>query len=199
MDISISAFTYIISLAAVINGLGIVHLLRGFSEYLSAKDHVTITHYWVFNLWIALQFLLHILLWWSMWGVREAGPINFLTYLYLLAGPIILYLGTSLLVPEPEGGEFNLNSQYQTIRRPYFTIITLFWLWALFMWPLIAGVIPPTAPVFAINLVIALTLRITANHKVHAVLTIATYLVIALFIAFFAMQLGGVSEALLAK
>ena len=82
MDVSITAFTYIISLSAVINGLGIVHLLSGFSEFLRSKDRVEINHYWVFSLWAALQFLLHVLLWWSMWGVRGVGDINFLAYLY---------------------------------------------------------------------------------------------------------------------
>ena len=41
---------FVIALAAVVNGLGIVHLLGGLSEYL--KNHATlqVRHYWLYSL-----------------------------------------------------------------------------------------------------------------------------------------------------
>jgi hypothetical protein len=62
MELNYPAFAFIISLAAVVNGLGIVRWIAGFAEYLRQRNSLQVKHYWVFNLWAAAQFLLHILL-----------------------------------------------------------------------------------------------------------------------------------------
>ena len=74
------AFAFIITLAAVVNGLGIVRWLTGLSEYMAQRDTLNIRHYWVFNLLAAHQFLLHVLLWWMLWNVRDAANLNFLAF-----------------------------------------------------------------------------------------------------------------------
>ena len=56
------AFAFIITLAAVVNGLGIVRWLTAFSEYLRRRQSLDIQHYWVFSLLAGYQFLLHILM-----------------------------------------------------------------------------------------------------------------------------------------
>ena len=112
MELDIRAFTFIISLAAVINGLGIVRLLGSVAEYLRQKDSLQVQHYWVYNLLAVFQFLVHVLLWWSIWGVREEA-FNLVRYLYLLAGPILLFLGTSVLVPDVDEKTIDVRSIYQ--------------------------------------------------------------------------------------
>ena len=63
MELDIQAFVLIISVAAVINGLGIVRLLGSFAEYLRHKDSLQVQqHYWVYNLLAVFQFLAHVLL-----------------------------------------------------------------------------------------------------------------------------------------
>jgi len=44
------AFAFIITLAAVVNGLGIVRWLTALSEYLRQRQSLDIQHYWVYNL-----------------------------------------------------------------------------------------------------------------------------------------------------
>jgi hypothetical protein len=194
MEFDYRAFAYVISLAAVINGLGLVRLLGAFAEYLRNQGRVEIANYWVFNLWVLFQFLLHILLWWSLWNMREIEFLNFGMYLYLLAGPVILYLGTSLLVPNPQEGRIELRIHYFHIRPVFFTVMGLFWLWGIFSWPVIKGVIEPTVSIVGANLCIAVILRFTDNPKAHAALVIAVWALLIVFIAMFGMQLGGVGE-----
>jgi hypothetical protein len=195
MDLDFRAFAFIITLAAVVNGLGIVRLLTSFAEYLRRQDQLKINHYWVFNLWIVFQFLLHILLWWSLWNTRVAEEFNFLNYLYLLSGPILLYLGTSLLVPSIDDPAIDLRQHFYGIRVPYFTVAAIFWLWAIFLLPVLTGKFAPTVPALFAFLAIAATLRFTANPKTHATLAIATWLMIISFVAIFAMRLGAVTDA----
>lgn len=195
MELDFRAFAFIITLAAVINGLGIVRIVTGFAEYLRHRDRLEVAHYWVFSAWTVFQFLLHILLWWSLWST-QAGAFNFITYLYLLAGPIILYLGTSLLAPDFKDAALNLREHYYRVRRPFFTVAALLWVWAIFVWPVLKGVFAPTAPVLASYVGIAVVLRLTGDPTLHAALVIATWVLLVIFIALFGMRLGGVAELL---
>ena len=196
MELDASSFTFTISLAAVINGLGIVRMLSGFAEYLRSRDRLNISPYWVFGLVAAFQFVLHILMWWSFWNIREAGTFNFLTYLYVLCGPIILFLGTSLLLPDVEGRKIDLKIQYFQIRRSYFTVMAILWLWAIFLWPVLSGVFAPTILILSVFLAISVTLRFTDHPKVHAAGALGSWALLVGFVALYAMQLGGVGQSI---
>ena len=195
MELDFRAFAFIITLAAVINGMGIVRLLASFAEFLRHQRDLDVVHYWVFNLWITFQFLLHILMWWSLWNTRTAEVFTFLHYLYLLSGPILAYLGTSLLIPDADDHAIDMRKHFYNVRVHYFTTAGILWIWVIFLFPVMTGKFAPTVPIFVSNLAIALTLRFTANAKIHAALAIAAWLLIVIFVAMFAMKLGGVAEA----
>jgi hypothetical protein len=195
MELDFPAFAFIMTLAAVINGMGIVRLLASFAEYLRRQSNLEIVHYWVFNLWIAFQFLLHILLWWSLWNARAAEAFTFLHYLYLLSGPILLYLSASLLIPDLDNLAMDMHKHFYSIRVLYFTVIVIFWLWVIFLFPVLAGRFAPTVPVVLSFLAISLTLRFTANPKIHAAAAISIWLLFIIFVAAFALRLGAVGEA----
>jgi hypothetical protein len=193
MQLDFRSFAFIIALAAVINGLGIVRLLSGFAEYLRTQDSLEIAHYWVFNLWAVFQFLLHILMWWTLWGVQTAEEFTFLHYLFLLSGPILLFLGTSLLVPNVDDNAVDLYRHFYVVRVPYFTVASLLWLWAIFYNPIFDGKFAPAAPIWASFMALALALRFTANPKIHAALAIGSWALIIVFVANFAMDLRTVA------
>jgi len=194
MEFDYRAFIFVITLAAVINGLGLVRLLSAFAEYLRHQQRIEVASYWVFALWVLFQFLMHIVLWWSLWNLRLVEAFNFGMYLYLLTGPIILYLGTSLLVPDLDEGRTDLRIHYFLVRPVFFTTMGLFWLWGIFSWPVIKGAFAPSAPILAAYLGIAVILRFTDNPRVHAMLVLAVWLLLIVFIAMFGMRLGGLSE-----
>ena len=185
---------YIIALTAVINGLGIVHLISGLGEYLKHHTTLKIRSYWVYTLLAVFQLLVHLLIWWSIIGLRFAGSINFLSYLYLLAGPTLLFLGTSLIVPDIKNKSIDLRTQYYILRKKFYSILTVFWLWGIFVWPVFGHPFAPTVPLITIWLLISLVLRFTDNPKAHAILVTANFVIYAAFIAMFAMQLGEVGR-----
>lgn len=190
----ISSFAFTISLAAVINGLGIVRLLTTLAEYLRAREKFKVTHYWVYGLLLIFQFLLHVLLWWSMFGIRVAGAFNFLGYLFLLIGPILLYLATSVLLPDVQDDTVDLRAQYFQLTPTHFTIMAVMFLWAIFLWPVLVGKFAPTAPVLGAYCVCAVALRFTRSATAHAILVPVYCLLMVAFVAFFAMDLGGVGK-----
>jgi hypothetical protein len=191
MPVDSTSFVFIISLAAVVNGLGIVRWLTGFTEFMRRRPSLQISHYWVFTLSAAFQFLLHIVFWWSLWNIRGTATINFLSYLYLLSGPIFLFVGTAMLSPDFEGDEIDLKAHYFQVRPIYSSILALAWAWALFTSPVLRGEFAPHSPVFAAFLLIAIVRRATANPLVHSIAAAANWIMLAVFVGIYQMQLGG--------
>ena len=191
MPTELASFAFIITLAAVVNGLGIVRWLTGLSEYMRQRQKLHIKPYWVFILIAGFQFLLHILMWWSLWGVRGAGEINFLVYVYLLAGPIFLYLGTSVLAPDIVEGSVDMKSHYSAARSTYSTVLALLWLWAIFLSPVLRGEFSPTLPVFLAFLAAAVIQRLFPHPRAQAGVAAANWILLVLFIGLYSMQLGG--------
>ncbi|MDX2503654.1 MAG: hypothetical protein QNL62_04145, partial [Gammaproteobacteria bacterium] len=185
-----SYWIYIISLVAVINGLGIVRLLTALSEYIKKRTNLNIQYYWVYTLSIVFQLLMHLLIWWLFVGLHKIGNLNFLSYLYMLIGPALLFLSTTLMIPDIKDESINLRSEYYSIRKVFFSLLATFYLWAIFIWPVLGYSFAPTVPLLIVFFLIALTLSITDRPKIHATLIIANYAVYIAFIVLFATHLS---------
>ena len=185
-----SYWIYIISLVAVINGLGIVRLLTALSEYIKKRTNLNIQYYWVYTLSIVFQLLMHLLIWWLFVGLHKIGNLTFLSYLYMLIGPALLFLSTTLMIPDIKDESINLRSEYYSIRKVFFSLLATFYLWAIFIWPVLGYSFAPTVPLLIVFFLIALTLSITDRPKIHATLIIANYAVYIAFIVLFATHLS---------
>ena len=193
MGTEFGAFNFIGTLAAVINGLGIVRWLNSLADFLKRKDSMAVEHYWVYTLAAFFQFVMHVLLWWSLWSVRDAATLNFVTYLYMLLGPILLFLGSAFLAPDIEGDRLNLKQHYYTARPVYFTMLVLVWFWASLASLVFRGMLSDSAPVLLMFLAIALLQRLTASEFVQRSAVILSWLVMLVFVLSFGKELGGLS------
>jgi hypothetical protein len=194
MEATGSSWAFIVSLVAVVNGLGIVRLLGAIAEFLRRRGSVQVNHYWVYYVLAVFQLLVHVLFWWSILGLRDAGGMNFLRYLYVLIGPTLLFLATSVLVPDSAEAGLDLRQVYLGLRPGYYTIMALFWTWATFIWPVFVGRFAPNVPGILAYLVLALVLRSTSNLRVHALLVIVNCILYGAFIVGFALEFGGVGR-----
>lgn len=190
MESVTGAWKFVLALVAVINGLGVIRLLAGLADYLKNHEALNFKHYWVYTLLLVFQLLIHLLVWWSIIGLYQLGNINFLSYLYLLIGPTFLYLGTNFMVPDCKAESLNLRSEYYRIRKTYFSLLTAFYIWAIFIWPAFGHSFAPTLPLLIVFFLIALTGSITDRPKIHATLIIANYAVYLAFVLFFATHIG---------
>jgi hypothetical protein len=194
MEDANSTWPFVIALAAVVNGIGVIRIIGGLGEYLRNQSVLNVRHYWVYTLLVVFQLMVHLLLWWSIIGLRAAESINFLSYIYLLIGPALLYLGTSIIVPDSKDNAVNLRVEYFSFRKTFFFILSLFWLWAIFVWPVFGHSFAPTVPLIMVWLAISITLAITANPQVHAALVTVSCIVYVAFVVTFAMRLGEVGR-----
>lgn len=194
MPLEYASFAFLVTLAAVVNGLGIVRWLTSFAEQLRHKDSLGVQHYWVFSLYAGFQFLLHILMWWLLWGVRGSGEINFLMYVYVLTGPILLFFGTSMLVPIIGDDAVDMKAHYFAARPAYSSVLGMLWVWAMCLSPVLRGEFAPTLPLFALFFIAALTQRVVARQKIQGLLAILNWLLLVIFVTSHAMLLGGTSS-----
>jgi hypothetical protein len=195
--IDTKAFTFIVSLAAVINGLGIVRWITTLAEFLRRRSEVKIKIDPAYCLFAIAQFLFHIIFWWTIWGLHTLSNFTFIDYLYLLLGPALLYLGTSLLVPNASDEAVDLVGQYLAIRKDYWTIFALLFLWAIFLRPMYVGSFAPHAPLFSLFVISAIILRQTENRRLTLILAIANCAILVAYIALFALNFGDVNKDLI--
>ena len=76
MEMTREVWAFVVALAAVVNGLGIVRLIGGFGDYLRKRHVLEVEHYLPFTAMAFFQLLTHALLWWSILGLKSAGSIN---------------------------------------------------------------------------------------------------------------------------
>ena len=72
MEFTPNMFMFIVALVSVINGLGIVRIIGGLGEYLNLRNSMDISFYGVHSVLLVFQLLTHVLLWWSLIGLRDA-------------------------------------------------------------------------------------------------------------------------------
>ncbi len=194
MEITQGVFTFIVALAAVINGLGIVRIVGGLGDYLRRRDSLDVSYYWVHSLLTLFQLITHVLIWWALIALRDVSSINFLQYLCVLLGPTILFLATSLLTPEITDNKVDLHADYMRFRRPYYSVMPFFWAWTIAIWPVFGYPVAPTWIFAACWMITMIVLRLTDNTKIHAVLVSANWILLIAYIGKYAMQLAGVSR-----
>ena len=187
---------FVLSLVAVINGLGIVRLLSALSDGLRKREVLSIQYYWVHTLYIIFHLLMHLLIWWAIVGLHKIGDLNFLSYLYILIGPTLLFLGATLLIPDAKTDPVDLRAEYYGIRKVYFSLMVGFYLWAIFIWPVFGHGFAPTVPLISAFLLIALISAVTDNPKLHAVMIVANLAVYTTFIILYATHLGELGQSI---
>lgn len=127
-------FNYLAVVTSIILGLGISHLLTGCARLIQARDLIPIS--WFYVSWLALLFPLYIMYWWAFWDFRKQVRWSFLSFFFLITGPIGLYLITALLLPEiNERTSVNLIEHYLNVRNWFFGLFSMLQVWGILLSP----------------------------------------------------------------
>jgi hypothetical protein len=96
----LSPFEFLVSLYAIVAGLGLSLLIQSIGQMIEARDRVRL--YWVHSVWLLLIFLAHVVSWLALWRFTKHDRWTVLQVLLLLSMPILLYLVSHLAVPDLE-------------------------------------------------------------------------------------------------
>jgi hypothetical protein len=175
------AFPFLAVMFALLMGMGVVRLITGLAEMI--KHRARVRPYWVHGAWLFLLLLLYFHVWWSFWDFRLAPHWNYLTYLFLLAGPVALFTATSLLIPDV-GAEEDVDSRsyYFRVHRSFFATMSVAVVWGMSIRPVMFGQMDPILEWLLLFLAVTVTLAVTKNEMVHAVLTVVAWVLFAIFV-----------------
>jgi hypothetical protein len=185
------AFGYVSVIISVVIGLGLSHLLTGIAELF--KERRRVRFYWVHLLWVALTFVGHIFLWWTMWNLRLVRDWNFFSFLLLLLAPVLLYVAAAFLIPKVEAGaSVDLRNYFYENHSAFFSVNAAFIaLLSMENW-LLSGHRPPArvTVVFALWFVLLCVSAVVKNERYHAAIALLFGLLFLLFVVLFGLRLG---------
>ncbi len=184
-------FGYVSVILSVVIGLGLSHLLTGVVDL--AKARARVRFYWVHLVWVALTFVGHVFLWWTMWNLRLMRAWDFFTFLLLLMGPVLLFASAGFLVPKVEPDKaIDLRAYFYENRGGFFGTSAAFTaLMSLENWLLTGRGSPaPVTATFVLWVVLLGLSAFVKSARYHAAVAL---LFVALFLAFilmFGLKLG---------
>ena len=186
------AFGYVSVIISVVIGLGLSHLLTGTADLVKSRRRVRF--YWVHLLWIALIFVGHIFLWWSMWNLRLVRNWNFFSFLLILLAPVLLYVAAAFLIPKVEADTaINLRDYFYENHSAFFIVNAAFMaLMSVENWVLSGRMSPrPVMIVFALWFVLLCVSAAIKNARYHAAVALLFALLFLMFVVMFGLRLGG--------
>ena len=128
--LDLGAFKHVVVPIGVIIALGVARIVSTVSSY--TQHHTRVRFSAAHAIWSLILFLWFVGLWWIAWGLRhvDADLWSFFTLIFLLVGPCLLFMATTLLLPDvPAEGELDLAERIEGMGRPFFLSLGAFLLW----------------------------------------------------------------------
>jgi hypothetical protein len=114
-----NAFDYLSVLISIVLGLGITQVLAGFAGIVRARKRIHM--YWPVPVQMGAVFLIAVVVWWSMFGLREVRVWTFATFLMVMGQAVAVYLMAAFITPEIATAEdLNLRELYFREARWFF-------------------------------------------------------------------------------
>lgn len=137
-------FEYLTAAVSIVLALALVRLVEGLRPALAREGR-----YWVHWGWVIAKIVSCLMLWWSFWGLRGGVAWSFPKFVLVFAGPIILYMQISFLVPRDPAGIASWREYFRSIQRPFYLVNALF-LAYLAIIPVVFVAVPLPTPAFAV-------------------------------------------------
>lgn len=186
------AFAYLSVLLSIILGLAIAEVLQGYRSLLLARGKVRL--YGPPLIWSAIMLILSIHFWWASFGLAGRQNWDFTAFSVVLAQCVMLFMGTSLLLPQTDPNEeIDLRGHYYREAGPFFSFGLLFILfgflkdWLLEQRIMNGGI---ALGFFLFFMTLTLTALIVRKPRVHEIIAPTMGAGILIFIGMMFAKLG---------
>jgi hypothetical protein len=116
-------FDYISLLTSIVLALGITRVLTGLGKLLQSRARLTV--YWVHVVWGVNVLLWLLLNWWILYRWHTQEEWTFFLFLFVLVSPVIAFLLSVLLFPEPLEDGLDLKANFYANHRWFFALAAL--------------------------------------------------------------------------
>ena len=117
-------FDYLTVLVSIVIGFAMANVLTRLSVVITARERVDF--YWPPVAWAIWLFFIAVQHWWAQWGIRHTREWTFPTFCLEISVPVLLYLCSTLILPErEENGKVDLGEWYFHNRAWFFALLFL--------------------------------------------------------------------------
>jgi hypothetical protein len=116
-------FEYIALLASIVIALGITRIFTGIGRIVQLRKEIEL--YWVHLMWVGNVFLWMLLNWWILYRWRTFEVWSFFLFIFVLISPIIAFLLSVILLPEPIESGINFKSYFFENSKWFFSLAAL--------------------------------------------------------------------------
>lgn len=182
-------FSYLSVLLSIVLGLGITNLLTGLARVVQMRARIKV--YWPTLMWVVTLLLIHVQMWWAMFGLRRVAEWTFPLYAITLLQPVLLFFLSALIWPDFDRDEaLDLKANYYAQARWFFGILLALVLVSLVRYFTFQGNYPEEGDfafhmLFVVAGVGGIVFTSELYHKIIAPLSVAIYstYIILLFMA----------------
>ena len=185
-----SEFPFISVMFAVIMGMGVVYILMAIAAIIR-WGHQQITPYWLHLSWIIFMLLLHFHVWWGLWDLQSVESWHYFSYLYLLSGPVLLFVAVSIIIPDIQQSEkIDLRQFYFDHSTRFFLTLTLAVIWGLLLYPVFFGQADPVLEWLLLFLVIIIMLMFIKKPIWHGTLSVLAWILFFVWVLSYGFSLS---------
>jgi len=164
MDVSSSLLVAV--MFVIILSMGIGHILVAAAAMVDRRvaRHIDALHV---N-WMLLLLLIYFNLFWHTLDLLTTEEWGFASFLYIMAGAILIYFATYILLPEmPPDDSLNLRAYYFEISRQFFLMLALLQAWIIGVDVLLGTGFTSAGVINLMTLLLALLLASSRKTTVH--------------------------------
>lgn len=109
-------FDYAMTLASIVIGLAVTHLMQGIVGLITSKVKV----WWVHLVWVAFMLVSAVGWWWWEFSLHELATWTFQVYLFVLLYAFAIYVASALLFPRDFQGHTSFEDYFIAHRGWFF-------------------------------------------------------------------------------
>lgn len=168
-----TAMEFILVAHAILTGLGIAEVLRGFGDLIRESPERISRRLLAIAFW---ALLLYLQIWWAIWRVGTRDAWTFPDFLTLLLPVVILYLVARVLFPR-HIDDADLDAHYQRVSPALWLLIAGVYLSFIILQPLLYGTFVPGLIATQVGIAIGALVAIRVRHPGYQVVLISVMFV----------------------
>ena len=162
--------------------LGIVSIITALASVVNKRSDVKVSG--VHLSWLVLLLIAHFNMFWYTFDILNVEDWGFMGFLYTIAGPILIFFASSILVPDGSVDDRSeLKDYYLRISRQFFQIFAIVQLWILGSDLVLHGGFVPASLLNLAVLVLAVVLSISRAESVHRAGVVVAWLIFVVQLA----------------
>ncbi|MDX1406387.1 MAG: hypothetical protein R3192_17785 [Woeseiaceae bacterium] len=175
-------FEFVLVFISIVLAFAVSDILSNWGEQVRLRKQIR--HYPLHSAWMGLLLIIMMVVWWSLWVLREHPQWTFLQYMVLMVPYLTLALIAYILTPNFDDGERDIKHYYFENSRWIFSLAAFYFAsWTFFSLLVLGNPIDePGSLTRFCGMALMLALAIWNNERFHAAAVIVAYLLQAIWL-----------------